>query len=196
MIPVLMRLFLNSASEHTIVGERDVGDARLNYMEIYLKWFDYWLKGIDNGITKMPKVQYYTMGLNKWQSSDVWPLPETQYTKYYFHSRGQANSRNGDGWLSTRPPKNEPSDSFIYDPGHPVPSVGGQRGTPYGTPAGAVDQARVEIRNDVLVYTTHQPRILILRLNWWMSIPMEQLTISSRVFYEHDIEKDLLKKFG
>ena len=142
------------ASEHTIVGERDVGDARLNYMEIYLKWFDYWLKGIDNGITKMPKVQYYTMGLNKWQSSDVWPLPETQYTKYYFHSRGQANSRNGDGWLSTRPPKNEPSDSFIYDPGHPVPSVGGQRGTPYGTPAGAVDQARVEIRNDVLVYTT------------------------------------------
>jgi len=142
------------ASEHTIVGERDVGDARLNYDEIYLKWFDYWLKGIDNGITKMPKVQYYTMGLNKWQSSDVWPLPETQYTKYYFHSRGHANSRYEDGWLSPEPPKNEPSDSFIYDPGHPVPSVGSQRGTPYGTPAGAIDQARVEIRNDVLVYTT------------------------------------------
>ncbi|UCE41332.1 MAG: CocE/NonD family hydrolase, partial [Candidatus Aminicenantes bacterium] len=142
------------ATEHTMVGERDVGDARLNYREIYLKWFDYWLKGVDNGITKMPKVQYYTMGRNEWRSADVWPLPEIQYTEYYLHSQGHANSRNGDGWLATKIPDNEPSDTFIYDPGNPVLSTGGQRGTSYGTPAGAIDQARVEIRNDVLVYTT------------------------------------------
>jgi len=142
------------ATEHTKVGDRDVGDARLNYREIYLKWFDYWLKGVENGITNMPKVQYYTMGRNEWSSADVWPLPETQYTKYYLRSHGHANSRNGDGWLSTKIPENEPSDTFIYDPGNPVPSVGGQRGTSYGTKAGAVDQAKVEIRNDVLVYTT------------------------------------------
>ncbi len=142
------------AKEHTIVGDRDVGDARKDWNGIYLKWFDYWLKGIENGITNMPKVQYYTMGSNEWHSADVWPLPETQYTKYYLHSDGNANSRYGNGGLSTKMPKNEPSDTFIYDPRNPVPSVGGQRGTSYGTKAGAVDQDKVEIRNDVLVYTT------------------------------------------
>jgi len=142
------------ATEHTIVGTRDIGDARLDYQEIYLKWFEYWLKGKENGITNMPKVQYYTMGRNEWRSADVWPVPEIHSTKYYLHSHGHANSRNRDGWLSTKIPEKEPSDTFIYDPGNPVPSVGGQRGTSYGTPAGAINQAKVEIRNDVLVYTT------------------------------------------
>ena len=94
------------------------------------------------------------MGRNEWQTADVWPVPEINYTRYYLHSGGRANSRNGDGYLSLQEPKNEPSDTFIYDPGQPVPSVGGQRGTSYGTPAGAIDQAPVELRNDVLVYTS------------------------------------------
>jgi putative CocE/NonD family hydrolase len=142
------------ASEHTIVGERDVGDARLDYWDIYIRWFEYWLKGVENGITNMPKVHYYTMGRNKWRTADVWPIPEIAYTNYYLHSDGHANSRNGDGQLSMEMPGNEPADSFIYDPENPVPTVGGQRGTSYGTPAGAIDQAPVELRNDVLVYTT------------------------------------------
>ena len=142
------------ATERTVVGERDVGDARLDYYAIYIKWFDYWLKGIDNGIKEMPRVQYYTMGRNEWRSADEWPLPEVEYTKYFLGSGGAANSRYGDGRLSTQPPGGEPSDSFVYDPAHPVPSTGGPRGTSWGTTAGAVDQGRVEIRNDVLVYTT------------------------------------------
>jgi putative CocE/NonD family hydrolase len=142
------------ATEHTMVGERDVGDARLDYWDIYIRWFEYWLKGVKNGITNMPKVRYYTMGRNEWQSANVWPLPETQYTKYFLHSQGHANSRNGDGQLSLEIPESEPSDTLIYDPGNPVPSIGGQRGTSYGTPAGAIDQTPVEMRNDVLVYTT------------------------------------------
>jgi len=142
------------ATEHTMVGSRDVGDARRDYWDIYVRWFEYWLKGIKNGITNTPKVQYYTMGRNEWRTADVWPLPEAQYTKYYLHSRGHANSRNGDGRLSKKKPEDEPTDTFIYDPGNPVPSIGGPRGTSYGTPAGAIDQVKVEIRNDVLVYTT------------------------------------------
>lgn len=141
-------------TEHTMVGELDVGDARKDWNDIYLRWFKFWLKGEENGITDMPKVQYYTIGSNKWRSSDVWPLTETQYTKYYLHSKGHANSRNGDGWLSIEVPGAESNDSFVYDPGNPVPTVGGPRGTSYTTPAGAVDQVKVEIRNDVLVYTS------------------------------------------
>ena len=142
------------ATEHTMVGDLDVGDARLDYYSIYLDWFEYWLKGKDNGITEMPKVRYYTMGANEWRSAESWPLPETRYTNYYLRSGGNANSRYGDGFLSTEAAGNEPPDTFIYDPAQPVPSTGGPRGTSWGTSSGAVDQGRVEVRNDVLVYTT------------------------------------------
>ena len=142
------------ATEQTLVGDRNIGDARLDFYSIYLDWFDYWLKGIDNGLMDTPKVRYYTMGRNEWRSADQWPLPEVQYTNYYLRSDGAANSRHGDGWLSTEPPADEPADSFVYDPANPVPSTGGPRGTEWGTKAGAVDQGRVESRHDVLVYTT------------------------------------------
>ena len=154
IVPPTTHCSYERATEHTKVGDRDVGDARRDYYSIYLDWFDYWLKGKDNGVTDMPKVQYYTMGSNTWQSADSWPLPETRYTKYYLHSEGSANSRYGDGVLSTETPGAEPSDAFVYNPRHPVPTVGGPRGTSYGTPAGAIDQGKVDVRNDVLVYTT------------------------------------------
>ena len=57
-----------------IVGERNVGDARLDYESLTYGWFDRFLKGRQNGLLDtLPRVRYYTMGMNKWQSSDVWP---------------------------------------------------------------------------------------------------------------------------
>ena len=140
----------DGADENTQVGELYIGDARFDYLGTYLKWFDYWLKDQENSVTDMPKVQYYTMGKNQWQSADAWPLPETKFAKYYLHSDGSANSRYGNGRLSLKPPKNELPDIYIYDPGNPVPTLGGSR----SEPPGAFDQATVEIRNDVLVYST------------------------------------------
>ena len=62
------------ATENTIVGERNLGDARLNYDEQIYGWFDMWLKGEKNDFKeKTPRVQYYTMGSNEWQSADTWP---------------------------------------------------------------------------------------------------------------------------
>ncbi len=148
--------FFGVAKEETVVGERDVGDARFDYWGIYIRWFDYWLKGIDNGITNMPKVQIYVLGKNEWRGEKEWPLARTQFTKYYFHSDGYANSRFGTGALSMKKPGNEPSDHFVYDPKTPVPSLGGPiccTGTPEALP-GSYDQSEVEMRNDVLVYTT------------------------------------------
>ena len=138
------------ATEHTMIGQMNVGDARFDYWGIYLLWFDYWLKGIDNGITAMPKVRIFIMGKNEWRNEQEWPLARTDYIKYYFHSDGHANSRFGTGYLATNVPVNEPPDRFIYDPKTPVPSVGGQ-----GLYAeGAFDQSDVETRHDVLVYST------------------------------------------
>ena len=140
----------NQSGENTKVGELYIGDVTFDYFGTYLKWFDFWLKGQKNSVTDMPKVQYFTIGKNKWQSADEWPLPETKFTKYYLHSGGNANSRYGDGTLSQKTSENEFSDKYTYDPGNPVPTIGGSR----SEPAGAFDQAEVEIRNDVLVYST------------------------------------------
>jgi len=142
--------------EQTIVGQRDLGDARFDFYGLYLRWFDRWLKGIDNGVTRMPKVQIFVMGKNQWRGEEEWPLRRTRFTKFYLRSDGRAQSRTGTGVLSIEPPRREPSDTFEYDPARPVASVGGPDfGTPLpGLIAGAVDQSEVEMRHDVLVYTT------------------------------------------
>jgi uncharacterized protein len=144
------------AAEHTMVGERDMGDARLDYDALTYSWFDHFLKGEDNGIlTKTPKVQYYTMGMNKWQASDVWPPAAAKPVTYYLSSRGHANSLNGDGALTATPETKDAVDKFVYDPMNPVPTHGGGfccMGA--DLKPGAVDQRSVEARDDVLVYST------------------------------------------
>jgi putative CocE/NonD family hydrolase len=95
------------------------------------------------------------MGANVWREEQEWPLARTQYTRYYLHSRGKANSLHGDGVLSPESPGMEPPDCFLYDPRHPVPTRGGALCCWPGTlPQGAYDQTPVESREDVLVYTT------------------------------------------
>ena len=144
------------ATENTIVGERSVGDARLNYDEQITKWFDLWLKGASNDFKETtPRIQYYTMGSNEWQTSETWPPENTQLTTYYLHSNGHANSKFGDGMLSTSKAKKDRPDHFTYDPMAPVPSYGGNVCcTGNAVKGGAWDQQDMEARNDILVYTT------------------------------------------
>src|ERR1700733_4067901 len=93
------------AEEHTIVGARDVGDARLDYDALTFGWFDYFLKGEENGLlAKTPKVRYYTMGLNKWQSSESWPPKGAKPFTYFLASSGRATSLVGDGALFAASP--------------------------------------------------------------------------------------------
>ena len=145
------------ATEHTKVGERDMGDARLDYDALTYGWFDHFLKGEDNHILEnMPRVRYFTMGLNKWQSSDTWPPESAKPMTFYLGSAGKANTLNGDGVLSAKPSSgNDQPDSFTYDPMSPVPSYGGNvccEGN--ALTGGAFDQRKMEERNDILVYTS------------------------------------------
>jgi putative CocE/NonD family hydrolase len=145
------------ATENTIVGERSVGDARLNYEEQIYAWFDLWLKGEENDFKeKTPRVQYYTMGSNKWQASETWPPKNSKMTTYYLESDGKANTASGSGKLTTRMPKSKDvSDGFTYDPMKPVPSYGGNVCcTGNAVKGGAFDQQSMETRDDILVYTT------------------------------------------
>ena len=145
-------------SEHTIVGERDMGDARFDYIGLIQRWFDHWVKGVDNGVIHEPKVRAYMMGSNRWQTYGEWPPREVAYKAFYLGSGGHANTAAGDGRLSKLRPGSGGSDTFLYDPLNPVPSHGGgQQGWGINSTvfkAGADDQRLLETRRDVLVYTT------------------------------------------
>ncbi|MCR9153431.1 MAG: CocE/NonD family hydrolase [Bacteroidetes bacterium] len=144
------------AKENTIVGERSVGDARLNYDEQIYAWLDLWLKGVDNDFkAKTPRVQYYTMGLNKWQAAETWPPEAAVMTSFYLNSNGEANTANGDGTLGLGMPEEDEPDTFTYDPMDPVPSYGGNVCcTGNAVKGGAFDQQEMEEREDILVYTS------------------------------------------
>jgi putative CocE/NonD family hydrolase len=122
---------------------------------MHIKWFDYWLKGKQNGLLEEPPVRIFVMGENTWRTENEWPLARTKYTKYYLHSNGNAKSLRGDGSLSPERPRSEPADVYVSDPRNPVPTKGGGLCCwPAAVPGGAFDQRPVEERADVLVYTT------------------------------------------
>ena len=145
------------AKENTIVGELSVGDARLNYDEQISLWFDHFLKGEKNNFdSKIPRVQYYTMGINKWQQSETWPPRGVAYKTYFLGSGGNAKTMYGNGTLSLTENSNpETKDSFVYDPMNPVKSYGGGVCcTGNAVQGGSFDQRIMETRADILVYTS------------------------------------------
>jgi hypothetical protein len=147
------------ATENTIVGQRSVGDARLNYDELTWGWFDMLLKEEQNDFkSSNPRVRYYTMGSNKWQQAESFPLPNTEMRSFFLNSGGNANSRLGDGTLTMKKPGSKSSpDTFTYDPMNPVPSYGGNVCcTGNAIQGGSYDQSEMELRNDILVYTSDE----------------------------------------
>ena len=139
------------------VGELDFGPEAANPIDqLHLAFFDHWLKGEQNGLATEKPVRLFVMGANQWREAESWPVEGTEFRPYYLQSLGEANTRFGNGVLSveTAPDGQEP-DEFTYDPDNPVPSRGGHSCcTPDVAPVGPYDQAEIEERADVLVYST------------------------------------------
>jgi putative CocE/NonD family hydrolase len=145
---------VNSSSK---VGDLEFGpQAIIPLREIYLRWADHYIKGIDNGADRDLPVKLFTMGENAWHDYADWPVPGTQYKDYFLHSGGQANSSMGVGTLTpSAPAASEKADQYAYDPASPTPNAGGGNCCwPEIVPWGPLDQRSVERRDDVLVYTT------------------------------------------
>ena len=145
----------------SVVGSHNFGLAAdalaLDLDGIHFKWFDYWLKGENNGLLDEPPVRIFVMGDNAWRDEQEWPLARARPTDYYFHSegQGQANSLNGNGTLSTVLPGGEPADVVLYNPANPTPTRGGPICcNAYFAANGAFEQGEIEARDDVLVYTS------------------------------------------
>jgi hypothetical protein len=95
------------------------------------------------------------MGINEWREEQEWPLSRARKTSWYLDSSKGANSLNGDGHLVFEIPDRDDTDSFVYDPQKPVPTMGGALCCdPKLMPWGPMDQRSVEGRDDVLVYTS------------------------------------------
>ena len=119
------------------------------------RYYDHWLKGEDNGVLDDAPVQIFVMGENVWRDEDEWPLARAENVSYYLHSRGKANTLNGNGSLSPDSPGDEPPDVYVYNPIDPVPtSGGGLCCDPGHMDSGAFDHRSIETREDVLVYST------------------------------------------
>ncbi len=127
-------------------------EAAMDLMRVRLRWYDQRLKGIDTGVDQEPPLRLFIMGANVWRDEHEWPLARTQFTNYFIHSGGRANSLFGDGTLSILPPGNEPADTFDFDPANPVPTQGGQ--SQMDINQGPRDRRQVERRDDVLVFST------------------------------------------
>ena len=120
------------------VGELDFGPkAAIDFNKLVLRWFDCWLKDIDNGIKSEPPVTIFVMGDNTWKQLDKWPSAEASYVNYYLtHARSGAASSLNDGILDTTAPgDSESPDRYLYDPLKPVRTIGGN--TLYSVPRGA-----------------------------------------------------------
>ena len=129
--------------------------------ELTTRWFDHYLKGVANGVGSEPDVQLFVMvppdsgteGGGFYLAADDYPLPQSRPMRFHLGSGGRANTRHGDGTLSREAPSGPP-DRFVYDPANPVPTMGGNLCCGDFLMRGALDQSDVELRDDVLVYTS------------------------------------------
>jgi putative CocE/NonD family hydrolase len=119
---------------------------------LYVSFFDRHLRSRS---TTVPTATYFVMGINEWREADSWPPAGAVWAKYYLDSKGDANSLCS-GRLVKAAPQQQVADKYDYDPMNPVPSLGGRHYRYGGTLAGPYDQRRIEVRPDVLVYTSDQ----------------------------------------
>jgi putative CocE/NonD family hydrolase len=129
--------------------------------QLHLHWYDYHLKGVQNGLDKEAPIRIFVMGENAWRDEQEWPLARGRATRLFLHSAGNANSRMGDGALSDKMPAAERPDKYAYDPRYPVPTYGGHGSGGGGITRdgafsiqGPMDQRSTQQRADVVVYTT------------------------------------------
>ncbi|WP_117170032.1 CocE/NonD family hydrolase [Paraliobacillus sediminis] len=151
-----------NASGASIDGKNDI-------TSLHNRWFDQWLKNKDFPLDDQDPIKIFVMGTNEWRTEKEWPLKRTQYTPYYFHSDGQANTTMSSGSLTIHPPVKEKCDHYTHDPEIPVRTNGGGILFYNGKGAGPRNQRVTEEREDVLVYTS-APLHEALEVTGWVKV--------------------------
>ncbi len=116
-------------------------EYRLASVAPALGWYDHQF-GLTDAPLDMAPVRIFVMGENRWRDEHEWPLARTRWTSFHL-SEGRV--------LAEAAPAGAATDSFTYDPLDPAPTVGGAM---LGKRAGLKQQNEIELRKDVLSYTT------------------------------------------
>lgn len=152
---------------HTYAGEY-FGDAAAPDMNhVHLRWFDYWLKGVQNGVMDEAPVQLFEPGTNAWRDETAWPLA-IGMQELYLHSDGSTGTLSASADVEGDLPL-----SYRYDPLDPAPTQTDVKRYPIEDVP--LDQTAVEARNDVLTYTS-EPLTLPVVISGW---PVLELLASS-----------------
>jgi len=142
-------------ANHGGFGQRKIGDidfgpqAQFDIHDIIIRWFDYWLRGVDNGMDREPALRYFVMGSGEWKTADTWPPEGKDEATYYLSSNGQANPVGESGVLAETSPADEPCDTYTYDPNDPVSTL--WTTALFTVPS---DRRQLEYRPDILYYRT------------------------------------------
>jgi putative CocE/NonD family hydrolase len=126
-------------------AQRSLINLEMDFGAVQLRWFDRWLKGVENGVTHEPPIRIFVMGANKWRYEQEWPPARARATNLFL--------RQG-GLLTRGGPERDAPDAFDYDPADPVPTLGGAHLMAPEFRPGPWDQRVLEARPDVLTYTT------------------------------------------
>jgi uncharacterized protein len=131
-------------------GDLDPGPVgRVDLNALSVRWFDHWLRDVENGIDKEPPVRVFVLGANEWRDYSSWPPPGFRRTTLYL-TPGAGGDLHAGG-LSRKRPAKEAAARYRYDPTDPVPTTGGPA---FLVAAGQKDQRAVEERADVALFTT------------------------------------------
>lgn len=161
--------------------ERILPESVVDNKAIHSAFFDWCLKRSAPNFA-VPQAQVYETGANRWRTFDQYPPAASAPTEFYLTSAGRANTRNGDGRLTSGPRADSPPDRFTYDPRKPVPTSMADQ---------AIDRQKLQDREDVLVDTTDVgpdgraiqlgPRIAIRRGRYRNGYAREELLTPGKV---------------
>jgi|GEM_PF-68047 len=145
------------AWRHGLNGDRAINGVafgpdsiRPDLQLVMQKWYDRFLRGVENGIERV-KAEYYVTGDNVWKQAEQWPPSDAVLERWYLHGSGHAATSMTDGTLSSIAPETEPPDRYSYDPRDPTPSLLDVSLNEFNLPK---DFAEVEQRPDVASYTS------------------------------------------
>ncbi len=150
---LIMGPWLHGDRNTPFSGDVDFGPSAMiegqidsDWLAFRARWFDRWLKDAPNGVENDPRVRYFLMGANRWESAPEWPPPGGRETQVFLGAEGRLDY--------AQPSGDEPSDRFIYDPADPCPTAGGRLLITDMFPKGPVEQSALSRRPDVLTYTS------------------------------------------
>lgn len=134
------------------VGEMIFHYEDPDFFQIYLDWFDYWLKVKERSLPS--RFQYFLIHGSRWETSRQWPPEKTEFRRFYFQKEGAL----GLDTQELTPENGETFDGYVYDPLDPVPTIGGPICCTYRDVdiPGAIDQGYLKTRDDVLIYTSEK----------------------------------------